>query len=232
MSRHLLLRTAAALGLAASLAACATTVPGEDKHADLPTERFEPKVTSKPEEVLLAVHAQGLSPRQAEALAKLHDYWLEDDGGVIGVQAPTDGVDPSAAYRMSEAARSYLISRGVPPDKIEVVGYDPVPGDSGDGPPPLKVGYLRYHAEIPQCGKVWTNISRSWNNDVQPNFGCAVSANLAAQVADPADLLGPRPMAPQDATRRQEVLDKYRKGEVTSAAKDEKADGAISRAVN
>jgi len=231
MSR-LLLRTFAAVGLAASLSACATDIPGADKHAELPTEHFEPKVTSKPEEVLLAVHAQGLSPRQADALAKLHDYWVDDEGGVIGVQAPTDGVDPSAAYRMSEAARSYLISRGVPADKIEVVGYDPVPGDGAGGPPPIKVGYLRYHAEIPECGKVWTNIAHSRKNEVQPNFGCAVSANMAAQVADPADLLGPRTMTPQDATRRQEILDKYRKGEVTSAAKDDKADGAISRAVN
>jgi pilus assembly protein CpaD len=227
-----LFRTFAALGLVAGLGACATDIPGADKHAELPTQRFEPKVTSKPEEVLLAVHAQGLSARQADALAKLYAYWMEDEGGVIGVQAPTDGVDPAAAYRMSEAARSFLISRGVPPGKIEVVGYDPVPGDSAGAAPPLKVGYLRYHAEIPECGKTWTNISRSWKNEVQPNFGCAVSANMAAQIADPADLLGPRPMTPQDATRRQEILDKYRKGELTSAAKDDKADGAISRAVN
>jgi pilus assembly protein CpaD len=130
---------------------------------------------------------------------------------------------------MSEAARSFLISNGVPADKIEVVSYRPEPGAAA---PPLLVGYLRYAAELPKCGETWTNIAHSWKNDVQPNFGCAVSANMAAQTADPADLLGPRRMTPQDAARRQVVLDKYRAGEITASAKDEKADGAISRAVN
>ncbi|HEY3696291.1 CpaD family pilus assembly protein [Phenylobacterium sp.] len=227
---RILFRSLVAAGLAATLGACATKVPGADDQALTPTQRFEAKVTSRPEEVLLAVHAQGLSPRQGGALSKLADDWRGDEGGVIGIQAPAAGVDPGAAYRMSEATRGFLISRGVPADKIEIVGYDPA--GSADGPPPLRVGYLRYHAEIPECGKTWTNIARSWKNDVQPNFGCAVTANMAAQMADPADLLGPRAMAPQDATRRQEVLDKYRKGEVTSSAKDDKADGAISRAVN
>jgi pilus assembly protein CpaD len=228
-----LLRSLAVVGFAAALGACATKIPGADDQARLPTERFEAKVTSRPEEVLLAVHAQGLSPRQAEALSKFVDYWRDDEGGVIGIQAPSAGVDPGAAYRMSESARGFLLSKGVPAEKVEVVGYDPdAPGGSGDGAPPLRVGYLRYHAEIPKCGQTWTNIAHSWKNEVQPNFGCGVTANMAAQIADPADLLGPRTVTPQDATRRQEVLDKYRKGEITSSAKDDKADGAISKAVN
>jgi pilus assembly protein CpaD len=129
---------------------------------------------------------------------------------------------------MSEAARSFLISKGVPADQIEVTGYAP----DGQGAPPLLVGYLRFEAELPECGKTWTNIAHSWKNDVQANFGCAVTANMAAQMADPGDLMGPRRMTPQDAARRQDVLDKYRRGEVTSSATDSKASGVISHAVN
>jgi pilus assembly protein CpaD len=54
---------------------------------------------------------------------------------------------------------------------------------------------------------------------------------MAAQIADPADLDHPRAMTPQDATRRQAVLDRYRKGEPTGAQQDEKAGAAISKAV-
>jgi len=54
---------------------------------------------------------------------------------------------------------------------------------------------------------------------------------IAAQVADPADLLHPRTEAPPDAARRQTVLDKYRQGAVTSAAKDTQANGAVSTTV-
>jgi pilus assembly protein CpaD len=59
-----------------------------------------------------------------------------------------------------------------------------------------------------------------------------VTANLAAQVANPEDLLGPRDETPIDSGRRATVLDKYRKGEVTSSAKDEQSNGVVSKAVN
>jgi pilus assembly protein CpaD len=59
-----------------------------------------------------------------------------------------------------------------------------------------------------------------------------VTANIAAQVANPEDLLGPRPETPIDSGRRATVLDKYRKGEVTASAKDEQSNGIISKAVN
>jgi pilus assembly protein CpaD len=223
-----LTRGLVAASLAALLAGCATHVPGANDTAELPTQRFEAKVTPKPEEVRLAVHAQGISVRQAEALGQLVESWRGDEGGVIGIQAPSAGVDSSAAYRMSESTRSFLISKGVPADQIEITGYSP----EAQAEPALLVGYLRFEAEIPECGKTWTNVARSWKNDVQPNFGCAVSANMAAQLADPGDLLGPRRMTPQDAARRQDVLDKYRAGKATASEAAPGASGKISGAVN
>jgi pilus assembly protein CpaD len=222
-----LLRGFVGAGLAALLAGCATPVPGSNDAAETPTQRFEAKVTPTPEEVRLAVHAQGVSVRQAEALSGLVNRWREDEGGVIGIQAPSAGVDSAAAYRMSESARSFLISKGVPGDQIEVTSYAP----EAQAEPALLVGYLRFEAEIPECGKTWTNISRSWKNDVQPNFGCAVNANMAAQLADPGDLLGPRRMTPQDGARRQHVLDNYRAGKETSSV-PQRDSGRISSAVN
>ena len=49
--------------------------------------------------------------------------------------------------------------------------------------------------------------------------------NLAAMVANPADLLGPRTMTPAARERRDIVWDKYVKGEPTAASRsdDEKA---------
>lgn len=223
-----LVRGVVAAGLAALLAGCATHVPGANEKAETPSQRFEAKVTPKPEEVRLAVHAQGVSARQAEALSRLIENWRQDEGGIIGIQSPSAGVDSSAAYRMTESTRAYLMSKGVRSDQIEVTGYTP----EAQAEPALLVGYLRFEAEIPECGKKWTNISKSWKNDVQPNFGCAVTANIAAQLADPGDLLGPRQTTPQDAARRQDVLDKYRAGKVTSSEADSAASGKISRAVN
>jgi pilus assembly protein CpaD len=58
-----------------------------------------------------------------------------------------------------------------------------------------------------------------------------VTANVAAQIDNPADLLSPRDLDPPDAVRRQNELDIYRVGAVTSTTKDQQASGAISSVV-
>jgi len=52
-----------------------------------------------------------------------------------------------------------------------------------------------------------------------PDFGCATQRNFAAQVANPADLIGPRSMTPAAAERRDVVWGKYIKGESTISQK-------------
>lgn len=45
------------------------------------------------------------------------------------------------------------------------------------------------------------------------NHGCATQNNLAAMVANPNDLLGPRRETPSDAARRQAAINRYRSGQ-------------------
>ena len=80
---------------------------------------------------------------------------------------------------------------------------------------PIRLSYLRYVAEAPECGQWPTNLADDQRNLPYPNFGCAQQHNLAAQIANPADLLGPRTMDPADPERRAVVLDKYRRGAST-----------------
>jgi len=51
---------------------------------------------------------------------------------------------------------------------------------------------------------------------------------IAAQVADPRDLVGPRPMSDSDAARRNAVLDNYGKGKVTASDKTSDQSGKVS----
>ncbi len=225
------LRILAALGLCAALSACATPrakVPDQIADPRTPTEQFEAKVSSRPEEIRLAIHAQGVSSTQAAALAAFAGTWRDDEGGAIRIQSPTGtGATGAAAYRTAEGARAVLVDNGVPDRLIELAPYDP----AGAADAPVVVGYLIHQVTLPRCGDAWTNLASSRANRVQPNFGCSVTANMAAQIANPADLAAPRGMDPADAQRRATVLEKYRAGEVTSAAVDEKADGAVSQAV-
>lgn len=222
----------AATGLVlALLSACAAPSAGPETAVGARTdsEQWNDRVyvDSHPDEVQLALHAEGLSAAQSQALDGLVNRWLAAEAREIVVSAPTGGATGEVAGRMAMAARQRLVAMGAPPAKVRVMGYDA----AGAPNAPLKVGFLRYTAQVPQCGG-WENITGTRNNTAYENFGCAVTANMAAQVANPEDLLHPRDMTPADAGRRATVLDKYRRGEVTSSAKDEQSNGAVSKVVN
>ncbi|HZL00040.1 MAG TPA: CpaD family pilus assembly protein [Caulobacteraceae bacterium] len=209
------------------LGACASDPHGFDNVAALPSEHFAIEVQTQPREIRLAPHRAGASPTQANALATFAQEWADTSGGDISVRTPARPMDPAAAYRTASDARDILISRGVAPDKVRIIGYDA----GGDPRGPIIVGYARYVARGPRCGTSWDNLSNDFSNQEDKNFGCAVTANVAAQIADPRDILSPRATDYPDAARRQAVLDKYRKGETTSTAKDSQASGAVSTAV-
>ncbi|MET0294462.1 MAG: CpaD family pilus assembly lipoprotein [Phenylobacterium sp.] len=214
------LRWTAGLVLAGALAGCATPPSGMDAEARLPTEQYRAEVSEQPNEIALAIHASGLSPAQRTALTGLaNDYWNEDSRSSIDVQVPAEE-DPAVARRFGEQVRDHLVRQGVPDEAVRLVG--------GEGRGVMRVGYLRRVAVVPTCGEQWSDLKNSATNRVQPNFGCTVTSNIAVQVADPNDLLGPQPLGPADAGRRGVVTERYRQGQKTGAAIDDAARGAVS----
>lgn len=221
MQMFLLRLTPVAAALA--LTACATSAPvAVPVVARTPLDAWSTsaQVIPVPEEILLAAHATGLSGNQARALDEFHTRWMQDDGGLIVISAPNLG-----GYRVGNDVRDFLINQGVRADQVRLSGYDSTARDA-----PVVVGFQKYTVATPNCG-TWTNFTRTFSNEPMSNFGCAVNANMAAQVANPRDLLGSRPMDPADPARRATIMDKYRKGENTSAAKDSQASGAVSQAI-
>ncbi len=217
-------RTALIVSFAALTTACASGKMDTDQ-AVTPTERFAIKVTPTPDEILLAPHSSGLSPTQQAAVAAMVDRWRDAGSGPITIQAPLRA--GSGAGRVAGGVEAALSELGVPRDAVVLGGYDP--GEQGDAP--VRVGFTHYVAEGPTCGRDWPNLSSSFRNEPPPNFGCAMTANMAAQVANPGDLLRPQATQAPDAMRREAILGKYRQGEVTSSAKDDQAKGTVSQAV-
>lgn len=207
------------------LAACASTPPdqGPSKLADTGTQQWVDriKVTSAPDEIVLAPHATGLSANQSAALEALMGRWLDADARELVVTTP------GSAGAMAAQVRDRLITLGAPGARVRIVGFTP----TGPDDETIRVGFLRYEAEPLKCGERWENLAATRNNKQYENFGCAMAANMAAQVANPEDLVRPRDMTPADAGRRGQVFDKYRKGEVTSTARDEQASGSVSKAI-
>lgn len=226
-SRAGLIRFLPCLLLAGVLGACAHDTDGAQQVADAltPTEQFPIEVRQNPDEIRLAIHDHGVTAGQQAALMGLVDRWRETGGGPVTVQAPRGPGDAQAGAYADQAAQT-LVELGVPAEQIRMVGYQPQ-GRAADpkAPPPLIVGFSSYQAVGPQCGH-WDNLTATKSNKPYANFGCAVSANFAAQIANPRDLIQPRDMGPPDAARRSTVLDKYRKGEITSTPKDSQADAS------
>lgn len=204
---------------AAALAACAAVEPAPAGPIALtPTEQFMAEVRSTPDEILLAPNGP-LSAAQDAALADLAERWRDAGEGPVVIGVAGGGRATHTAHAAARALQGY----GVPKTMVRV---EPGEGAVDGPPPPVRVGYSRLVAVGPQCANLWGDLTRTANNGPHAAFGCAVTANMAVQIADPRDLVAPRASYPADAVRRATVLEKYRKGETTGAKRgdDERGD--------
>lgn len=211
------------LSAAALLAGCASTGMMDDAPMT-PLSRYSMRVEPGLDRIALAVHDEGLSSTQVSALNDLAGRYAATGMGRIQVQAPS-GDDP-AASRQTWAVRSALEAAGVPGQNIEVVGYD-----APDPRAPVLAGFETVRAAIPNCAAEPRDMGARFSNRSSLGFGCAVTANMAAQIADPRDILGARGMTPADPGRAAIVFDHYRKGELTAAPQETLVEGAIAQAV-
>ena len=209
------------------LAGCASADNKLAKESRSPDDLYQLQAQDQSDQIMLAVHAEGLSPAQKDALAALAGRWREGGARAVQINAPHGLVDPLSAYKSAQAARDQLIALGVPADAISQQSYEA----AGDPKAPLLIEFTRFEAVVAPCGRSWENLTATEANVVQSNFGCAVTANMAAQIADPADIAAPRATASADASRRVTVIQGYRKGEITAGATDSKSSGTVSSAV-
>jgi len=223
-----MIRTLALAALTSlTLAGCLGGPAGGTGPAPLtPTQRFSLQVEPGVDRIALAVHDSGLSGNQQAALTDIANRFGIEGATVLRVEAPSGGdpVSNDFAFRIKTA----LEAVGAPGHRIQVVAYD-----APDPRAPVLVGFETLRASVPQCGTSWTSLTRTGANESQANFGCAITANLAAQISNPRDIISPRGMTPTDAGRRAVVFDNYRKGEATAAPQESLvANRRVSQAVN
>lgn len=161
--------------------------------------------------------AQGLSPSQrADYVDFLKRYRSMDrDAGRLAVSVPSGASNEVAVVRAVADLRTLTREYGIDERSVSIRAYNA----GGEQSPAIRISYSRLVAEAPECGAWPDNLASDARNLPYPNFGCAQQRNLAAQIANPADLLGPRTMTPSAAERRDTVWDKYVKGDSTHAKK-------------
>jgi pilus assembly protein CpaD len=191
-----------------------------------PLQRHPIMVSQQPETLNVAVprNANGLSPSQrSDVLSFSRSAGASAAGNTrLVIAAPSGSANETAAIASVHEISALLQENGFTEQDINIEPFDA----AGASSPPVKLSFLRYVAEGPECGNFQTNLARDPRNLPSPDLGCASQKNLAAMVVNPADLLGPRKMDVRPSERRLVTWDKYVKGESTGAQKsqDEQVD--------
>ncbi len=209
-----------------TLTACAQTGAGASGQLPplTPLSAYSLRVEPGLDRIALAVHDGGLSAAQDEALTALAARWRGAATGRLFVQAPS--IDDPVAAGMAWAVHDALVRKGVPAQALTVEAYG-----APDPRAPVLAGFETVQAAIPNCAAERGTMNARISNGPSPGLGCAVNANLAAQIDDPRDIIRPRAMTPSDSGRAAVVFQAYRAGENTSAPQDELVAGRISRVV-
>ena len=161
----------------------------------------------------------GLMPDDSQHFNDFVADFIAHGNGSISITVPSG--------RDSNATIGYFGERmaaaGVPRDRILVGTRDVAGGDQR-----VELGYISYRASTAPCGDWSASVTDTSSNHVMANFGCAVQHNVAAQVADPRDLMAPQPLDSGDAARRAVVYDNYKNGRPKAATKTAEQSGSVT----
>jgi pilus assembly protein CpaD len=146
----------------------------------------------------------------SDAVGGFASDYLSSSSGTIQILIPQGSPNSAAASHMRRQIRATLIDRGVPGPRIIETSYQ---ADASGDAAPVRLSYVAITAVTNPCGQWPEDLQdNTFSNKNWANFGCATQANLAAQIANPMDLVTPRAQAPIDATRRATVIGLYRQG--------------------
>ena len=146
---------------------------------------------------------QKLSPMQRGIVQGAIANYRRGGSGMLYVLVPSGTSNQAAAYRLSTEVSAMLRRGGIKANNIAIENY---PVENPEAAAPIRISYYAMTAGTTPCGRWPDDLASTPENKHYANFGCAAQNNLAAQVANPADLLGPRVMSPIDSDRTTERL--------------------------
>lgn len=151
---------------------------------------------------------RGITRGQSQSLLGFLEGYDRAAASVLTISVPSGSANEIAAQSAARGFAKIASSNGIRRDRIAFISYD---AGGGEIAAPVRVTYSAMRAHTDKCGRWSADIGETTENKHYTNFGCSYQNNLAAQIANPTDLLGPRQQTPVDATRRGVVIDGYRK---------------------
>lgn len=211
---HLKLPSLSLLAVTAALGACAGPRPfvnGEAISSQAQTHVID--VSEGDERLELNVASLAPDAAQSTEIDAFGRLYRSIGHGPIVVNAPSGS---AIAKGFAAQVRAQLVEGGVTYAALTNSDY------AGSEADPVIISFTRYVATAPECEGVGAyDLAARPNNNAYEGFGCFERANLAAMIADPADLLGPRTGDPtgRDGARREVIFDKFRRGEPSHATR-------------
>jgi pilus assembly protein CpaD len=224
---------AAGIGLTA-LSACSSVAPTSVPASYLQgtaLDRNAISVEKKTEFLEIAIHPQAseISLADKAAISRFVSAYRDHGHGPLIMSLPESTANPQLAVAAVAEARAIAYENGVQYEEIEGTHH----GEDSLVSEPMILAFQAYEAIAPDCPSQATiNYADISSNNERSTLGCAVRSNLAAMIADPADLLGTRPLDSADPVRRNVILEKFRQGEPTGSTRSSQETGTVSQAVS
>ncbi|MER9422046.1 CpaD family pilus assembly protein [Mesorhizobium sp. M0317] len=199
-----------AVAIAASLAGCAKrdsitvgAIP-DDYRTTHPIV-----IAEKNQKLDLPVGAgdRGMTGSQRDTLLGFLDGYDKSAAPALTIATPIGSANEVAATAAARDFARLAVARGIKLNRIVVTSYQSV---SPEASAPIRVSYISVRAQTDKCGRWPEDILETSENKHYADYGCSSQNNLAAQLANPTDLLGPRKSSDIDAENRGAVIDVYR----------------------
>lgn len=166
-------------------------------------------IAEKNQKVDLPVGAgdRGMTGAQRDTLLGFLDSYDKSAAPTLTIQVPSGSANEVAATAAARDFGRLAIAAGVKRNRIVVTSYQAA---SSEVSSPVRVAFVSVRAQTDKCGRWPDDLMETSDNKHYADFGCSYQNNLAAQMANPNDLLGPRKSTTIDAENRGAVIDVYR----------------------
>lgn len=150
---------------------------------------------------------RGISKDMKETFAGYLSVYDRQTAPVLTILVPSGASNDVAANEAARALMRVAVANGVPSGRVSIARYQAAYPDAAS---PVRVSFTALRAQTNRCGRWPEDVLDTAENKHYANFGCSYQNNLAAQIANPGDLLGPRKQTTIDAERRGVIIDGYR----------------------
>ncbi|MER8414645.1 MULTISPECIES: CpaD family pilus assembly protein [unclassified Mesorhizobium] len=166
-------------------------------------------IAEKNQKIDLPVGAgdRGMTGSQRDTLLGFLDGYDRSAAPTLTIQVPSGSANEVAATAAARDFARLAIASGVKRNRLVVTSYQAASSEISS---PVRVAYVAVRAQTDKCGRWPADLVDTSENKHYADFGCSYQNNLAAQMANPADLLGPRKPSTIDAENRGAVIDVYR----------------------